>query len=82
MNLNLIIVAIVAFAATGFALSPRQDAQGTGTVAASASSSASLSAAVSSASASGLAGGDLNQSVDLSIDGKIFPPAIFATSVM
>lgn len=78
MSLHLTIVALAALATCVSALHPRQDSQASAGSSAAASSAAASSAAVSSAAASAVpsgavAAGDLNRSVNISIDGTIFP---------
>ena len=78
MSLHFTTLALAALSTAVSALYPRQDSQASAGSSAAASSAVASSAAVSSAAASAVpsgavAVGDLNRSVNISIDGTIIP---------
>ena len=86
MRLHNTTLALVALKTPVFALQPRQDTQASVGSSATGLSATASSVAISSAAASTVpsgtaAVGDLDQSVDISIDGTIFPPPISAFGI-
>lgn len=86
MRLHKTTLALVALTTPVFTLQPRQDTQASVGSSATGSSATASSVAVSSAAASAVpsgaaAAGDLDQSVNISIDGTIFPPPISAFGI-
>lgn len=76
MSPHITTLALAALATCVSALHPRQDSQASAGSSSVASSAAASSAAASALPSGALAVGDLSQSVDISIDGTIFPPPI------